>query len=100
MAFASCVDVFSVEITINLEDINVDDLERQPEMVFGNLVKRRAEVKASTLNSTKEERAGTSQRQRAEHLDGTCSRGSSSEKRHPAGGTHENEVGRDHKSRR
>ena len=40
---------FSIEISINLEDINVDDLERQPEIVFGNLVKRRAEVKVSTL---------------------------------------------------
>ena len=49
MAFAACVDDLSVEITINLEDINVDDLQRQPETVFGNLVKRRAEAKVSTL---------------------------------------------------
>ena len=50
LTFAACVEDFSIEISINLEDINVDDLERQPEIVFGNLVKRRAEVKASTLS--------------------------------------------------
>ena len=49
MPFASCVDDFSVEVRINLGDINVDNMEMQPEMVFGNLVKRRAEVKVSTL---------------------------------------------------
>ena len=63
MAFASCVDDLSVEITINLEDINVDDLEKQPEMIFANLVKRRAKVKASTLTpQRKKERIGASKK--------------------------------------
>lgn len=34
---------------INLAAIDIDALEEQPEMVFGNLVKRRSEVKDSTL---------------------------------------------------
>ena len=36
MTFAACVYDFSIEISINPEDINVDDLDRQPEMVFSN----------------------------------------------------------------
>ena len=47
--FASQMDDISVEVVINLADIDLDALEKQPEMAFGNLVKRRAEVKISTL---------------------------------------------------
>ena len=61
MTFAACVDEFSVEVSINLEDINVEDLERQPEMVFGNLVKPRR-TQSVNVDSTKEEGAGTGQR--------------------------------------
>ena len=34
---------------VNLADIDIDALEKQPEMAFANLVKRRPEVKKSTL---------------------------------------------------
>ena len=39
----------SIEVIINLADIDIDAPEKQPEMAFGNLVKRRSEVKSSTL---------------------------------------------------
>ena len=42
-----------IEVVIALNDIEVDSLEKQPEMAFGNLVKKRAEVKVSSLTPQK-----------------------------------------------
>ena len=37
------------EVSVDLPDIDVDRLESQPEMAFGTVVKKRSEVKVSTL---------------------------------------------------
>ena len=39
----------TVEVCIDLTDIDIDHLETQPEMASGNLVKRSSEAKVSTL---------------------------------------------------
>ena len=36
-------DDLLIEVVIDMTDIDIDALERQPEMAFGNLVKKRAE---------------------------------------------------------
>ena len=46
-------DDLLIEVVIDLTDIDIDSLERQPEMAFGNLVKKRAEVKVSSLTPQK-----------------------------------------------
>ena len=46
-------DDLLIEVVIDLTDIDVDSLERQPEMAFGNLVKKRTEVKVSSLTPQK-----------------------------------------------
>ena len=68
-------DDLLIEVAIDMTDIDIDALERQPEMAFGNLVKKRAEVKVSTL-SPEEERVGEGKRQRAQYMVGARCSGS------------------------
>ena len=42
-----------IEVVIDMTDIDIDSLEKQPEMAFGNLVKKRTEVKVSSLTPQK-----------------------------------------------
>ena len=44
-------DDLLVEVIIDLADVDIESLEKQLEMAFGNLVKRRTEVKISTLTA-------------------------------------------------
>ena len=42
-----------IAVVIDLTDIDIESLEKQPEMAFGNLVKKRTEVKVSSLTPQK-----------------------------------------------
>ena len=47
------LDDLLIEAVIDLIDIDVDSFEKQPQMTFGNLVKKRAEVKVSSITPQK-----------------------------------------------